>query len=238
MNVRIIVAVAGVVAVLSAGMADAFSGPRPVQERAEAQTKLLFRELKGPQTASPATCNEGQRPEGIMGEFILPTLSFGSGNASFTCRVTAHVALLDLGGAIATEDDRDDTYTTAGGDVLRFTRGNLERICDDALRFFPAPAPATVDSNPVSGTQVSTPVFEVKVNPTAPVPFWQDSVDLGHPGTLAAAYCGWKAEVPLDVGRHVIEVNLSDVAGAPTHFSYNITVAGEQRKSRRSAGRS
>jgi len=54
--------------------------------------------------------------------------------------------------------------------------------------------------------------------------FWQDSVDLGHPGKLAASYCGWKAEVPLRQGRHVIRVDLTDVAGAPTHFTYNITV--------------
>jgi hypothetical protein len=224
MKVRTIATVAGVLAVLSAGVAGASSGPMRLQQRAAAQTKLLFRELNGPQTASPAMCNEGQRPEGIRGEFMLPALSFGSGDATFSCYVKAHVVLLDLGGAIATEDNRGDTYTTADGEVLLFTRGNLQRICDDALRFFPAPAPATADSNPISARQVSTRAFEVKVNSSAPAPYWQDSVDLGHPGRLAAAYCGWKAEVPLDRGQHVIQVDLTSVAGAPTHFTYNITV--------------
>jgi len=80
-----------------------------------------------------------------------------------------------------------------------------------------------VDGNAVSGTQVSTPAFTAKVIPPSGQ-LWQDSVDLGHPGTLAASYCGWKAEVPLRQGRHVIRVDLSNVAGASTHFTYNITV--------------
>jgi hypothetical protein len=225
MKLRTLASVGGAIALLSAGAASASTGPVHLQRRAEQQTKLLFRELTAPtQIASPATCNEGQRPDGIAGVFMLPTLSFGSGDATFTCHVTTHRVLVDLGGDVATEDKRGDTYTTADGQVLLFTRRNLESICNDALRFFPSPAPATVDSTPVGGTQVSTPAFEVAVNPNAPAPYWQDSVDLGHPGRLAASYCGWKTTIRLTTGQHVIQVDLSGVTGAPTHFTYDITV--------------
>ena len=131
---------------------------------------------------------------------------------------------MDLGGAIATEDARGDTWTTADGQELAFTRSNLERICDDVLRFFPAPAPATLDGRALDGTQVGTPAFPVVVRRTAPEPYWPDSVDLGHPGLLFASYCGWKADVALGRGKHTIDVDLTDTAGAPTHFRYDITV--------------
>ena len=215
-----------VAALMSAvGVAEASTGPVRLQLLAEAQTNLLLSQYHGPpQAASPAKCNMGQDPEGVAGVFLLPTLSFGSGDLTFTCQVETGSVLVDLGGAVATEDARaDNTYETASGEVLLFTRANLERICDDALRFFPAAAPATVDGNAVSGTQVSTPAFTAKVIPPSGQ-LWQDSVDLGHPGKLAASYCGWKAEVPLRQGRHVIRVDLSEAAGAPTHFTYNITV--------------
>lgn len=226
MKLRTLASVGGAIALLSAGTASASTGPPRLQRRAEQQTKLLFRKLTAPtQIASPATCNEGQTPDGIGGVFMLPTLSFGSGDATFTCYVRTHRVLVDLGGAIATEDARGDTYTTANGQVLLYTRRNLESICDDALRFYPSPAPATVDSAPVGGTQVSTRTFEVAVNPNAPAPYWQDSVDLGHPGRLAASYCGWKTTIQLATGQHVIQVDLSGTTGAPTHFTYDITVA-------------
>jgi hypothetical protein len=77
----------------------------------------------------------------------------------------------------------------------------------------------------IGGTQVSTRAFEVPVNPTAPAPYWQDSVDLGHPGRLAAGYCGWKTVLTLSPGDHVVTVDLSGAAGAPTHFTYDIEVS-------------
>jgi hypothetical protein len=214
-----------VTALMSAvGVAEASTGPVRLQLLAEAQTKLLLSQYHGPpQAASPAECNTGQDPAGVAGVFLLPTLSFGSGDQTFTCQVKTGSVLVDLGGAVATEDARGDTYTTASGEVLLFTRANLERICDDVLLSFPPAAPATVDGNRVSGTQVSTPAFTAKVLSSSGQ-LWQDSVDLGHPGKLAASYCGWKAKVPLRQGRHVIQVDLSNVAGAPTIFTYNITV--------------
>lgn len=211
-------------ALLGAGGAQASTGPLVLQAGAVAQTKLLFAHLEGPQTASPARCDEGQPRGGFLGVYLLPTLSFGSGDAAFSCRIRAHLALLDLGGAIASEDaNPDSTYTTADGEVLRFTPPNLERICDDLVRVYPpAAAPATVDGRAITGARVSTPVFHVRVLPGAGQ--YADSVALGHPGRLAAAYCGIKALVPLRRGRHVIAVDLSDIAGAPTHFSYDIHV--------------
>ena len=77
----------------------------------------------------------------------------------------------------------------------------------------------------IGGTQVSTRAFEVPVNPTAPALYWQDSVDLGHPGRLAASYCGWKTVLTLSPGDHVVTVDLSGAAGAPTHFTYDIEVS-------------
>jgi hypothetical protein len=216
-----------VLAGVGAGAAGAATGPRLFQLRAEEQTRLLFAQLRSPtQVASPATCDAGQRPWGTDGVFILPTLdSSAPGDLAFTCHVAVRRVLLDLGGGIATEDARGDTYTTADGQVLLFTRQNLEAICDDVLRFFPTPAPATLDSVAIGGTQVSTRAFEVPIHPTAPGTFWQDSIAVGHPGRLAASYCGWKTVLTLSPGEHVIAVDLSGVASGPTHFTYDIDVS-------------
>jgi hypothetical protein len=221
---RIIVAAALALAVALPGVAHASTGPKRLQLLAAGQTELLFAYLTGPQAASPARCDQGQPPSGFLGEFFLPTLSFGSGDATFVCRITARNVVLDLGGALASEDARGDTWTTADGTQLLFTRRNLERICDDVLRVFPAAAPATLDGKPISGTQVSTPAIPVLVHRGAPEPLYQDSVDLHHPGVLAASYCGWKTELRLTPGHHVIVTDLTDAAGAPTHFTYDITV--------------
>ncbi len=223
------VIVAALSVAVSGGVAEAASGPIGLQRDAQAQTELLFDHYFGPpQNASPVACDEGHGAKGSLGEFLLPTLSFGSGDASFTCHIRTHRVVLDLGGAIATEDKRGDTYTTAGGQVLLFTRANLQAICDDVLRFYPSGAPATVDNNPVTGSQLSTTVFSVDANHGAS-PYYQDSVDLGHPGRVAACFAGWKAEIPLTRGHHLIQVDLSAAAGAPTHFRYDITVADSDR---------
>jgi Ankyrin repeat len=67
---------------------------------------------------------------------------------------------------------------------------------------FTAPAPATLDGKPIAGVAVSTSAFPVLVHRGAPPPLWQDSVDVGHPGRLAASSCGWKAQLKLSPGRH------------------------------------
>lgn len=216
---------------LSSGVANAATGPVRMQRLAAAQTQLLFRHLDTPlgvQTASPTRCNEGQNAHGRMGTFLLPTLAGGSGSLAFNCRVETRTVLVDLGGVFATEDDRaasGSTWTTADGDVLAFTKANLERICDDVLpTLFTSPAPATVDGTTLSGaTAVSTRPFTSRVK-TSTWQLYQDSVDLGHPGKLATTYCGWKAKVRLAPGRHVITVDLSAVAGAVTVFTYRIKV--------------
>lgn len=221
---------------LTSGTAGAATGPPRMQRLAEEQTQLLMRHLNKPfgeQTASPRRCNQGQDEEGTRGTFLLPTLSFGSGNATFYCEVETRTVLVDLGGAVAMEDARFDDpdepsfYDFPGEGRIEFTRANLERICDDVLATFfreRGPAPATVDGRPLTGeTAVSTAVFTSRVRPGATVPY-QDSVDLGHPGRLATAYCGWKALVPLSEGEHVITVDLSTLTGKPTVFTYKIDV--------------
>jgi hypothetical protein len=235
-----LVTVTGAIAALliaSGGTAEASAGPKGLQKLAQAQTQLLFAQYFGaPQTASPASCNQGQRPDGIRGVFLLPTLSFGTGDALFICHIKTRSVLLDLGGAIATEDSHlDGAFTTHTGEKLLFTRANLERICDDILLFpanagAPPASPATLDGKPITGTPVSTPPVTVTVNPTAGS-FFSDSIAVGHPGKLAASYCGTKAQIRLTPGQHVIQIDQTLRAGGPnhepTHFTYAITVQSD-----------
>ena len=221
----------GVIAMLMTFMspaAHATAGPSSLRRLAVAQTQLLFKYFDGPsQIASPRSCNQGQSDEGVHGVFLLPTKIASHGDRSFQCNIEAKAVLVDLGGGFASEDKRGDTYTLKNGKVLLFKKADLPRICDDAIRYFPTSAPATVDNRKITGTTVITANFTVKVNPgsaSSPnAPFYQDSVDLGHAGSLAACYFGHKAIVPLSPGHHVIRVDLSSISPA-THFTYNINV--------------
>jgi hypothetical protein len=206
--------------------AHADTGPRSAQLLAVAQTELVFLNLTQPQqVASPAACDRGQPAFGVFGLFMLPQYVSGTGDHTFDCRLKTRNVLLDLGSAAATEDATANTYTLAGGTELLFRPKTLERICDDVLATgFTAPAPATLDGKPISGVAVSTPAFPVPVHRGAPPPLWQDSVDVGHPGRLAASYCGWKAHLRLTPGRHTIVVDLSTVAPGPARFIYNLRV--------------
>jgi hypothetical protein len=56
---------------------------------------------------------------------------------------------------------------------------------------------------------------------TSGAPFYTDSVQLGHPGRLAATYCGFKAEINLPPGPHTIVVDLSGAIGQPLTFTYS-----------------
>jgi hypothetical protein len=205
--------------------AHATGAPQPLRRLAIAQTKLLFRFYNGqPQTVSPLTCHQRRNRTGEAKVLLLPTLSFGSGDDTITCATRAHAAFVDLGGFTVTEDKRGDTYTLADGQVVTFARANLQRICNDAIRLVPT-APATLDGRPVAGTPVITRDFTVTVNPgannTPGSPYYQDSVDLGHPGTLTACYVGYKALLPLARGhQHVLRVDLSAIAGAATTVTY------------------
>jgi hypothetical protein len=223
--IRTAVAIAAVAAALPAA-AHADTGPKRTQLLAVAQTELVFLNLTQPQqVASPASCDQGQPSRGVFGLFMLPQYVSGTGDFTFDCKLKTRDVLLDLGSAAATEDATDNTYTLADGTELPFRPKTLERICDDVLATgFTAPAPATLDGRPISGTAVSTPAFPVLVHRGAPPPLWQDSIDVGHPGRLAASYCGWKAQLKLSPGRHVITVDLSDVAPGPTRFIYNLRV--------------
>jgi hypothetical protein len=230
LRLRTLIAAAATVTLFfqSGSAAVAATGPVHLQRLAAEQTKLLFSHYHGsPQVASPATCSYGDEADEAR-PFLLPTLSFGAGNAGFSCHLETRTALLDLGGFTVTEDNTGDTYPLPNGENVPFTRANLERICDDALlRLVPAPAPATLDGKPIVGTPVSTSVFEVKVLRSAAF-FWQQSVAVGHPGRLAATFCGWKALVPLAPGPHVIKVDLSGITGSPTHFTYRLLVEHDQ----------
>lgn len=225
MRSRLIAVTAIALALALPAISGASTGPKRLQVLAAAQTIYLFEHLRGEQVASPANCGEGQPARGFLGWYLLPTLSFTPGDAHFNCRITARKVVLDLGGAVATEDSSDVPWIFEDGTELLFRRGNLERICDEVQpRFVPEPAVATLDGRPIAGTAVTTPEFPVHVQRTAPLTFWADSVALGHPGILASTFCGWKAEVPLTRGKHVIAVDQSALTGTPTHFRYDITV--------------
>jgi hypothetical protein len=71
---------------------------------------------------------------------------------------------------------------------------------------------------------VTTPPFLVPIHRTAPLTFWDDSVKRGHPGVLASTFCGWKAELTLTRGKHVILVDHTRLFGQSTRFRYDITV--------------
>ena len=209
------------------GAAGASSGPVRTQALAAAQTVYLFAHLKGVQSASPRVCGQGQPSSGFFGVFLLPTLSFSPGDQTFDCRITTRTVFLDLSGTTVTEDANVDApYEFEDGTELLFLPRNLERICDDVgPRFYPEPSPATLDGRPIAGTAVTTPAFPVPIHRTAPLTFWEDSVKRGHPGVLASTFCGWKAELKLTRGKHVILVDHSALFGASTKFRYTITVS-------------
>ncbi|HET9648285.1 MAG TPA: hypothetical protein VFP34_08650 [Microlunatus sp.] len=204
-------------------VADASTGPPAIQQLASQQTALLLSRYSEGQTASPTVCSEGQSAHGTQGVFLLPTLSFNPGDVRFTCRLHTQRVLVDLGGYVVTEDASGSTWTTVDGYDLTFSRDNLEQICDDVLRLLPAPAPAIIDNHPITGIQVATAPITSRIRPSAGA-LWQDSVNLGHPGTLAASFCGWKAELRLPPGPHHITVDLTDIAGGQTHLTYDIDV--------------
>ncbi len=210
------------------GAARASSGPKRVQALAAAQTFYLFAHLTGVQSASPKVCGEGQPSSGFFGFFLLPTLSFSPGDQKFECRITTRTVVLDLSGSTVTEDANVDMpYEFEDGTELLFLPRNLERICDDVgPRFFPEPSPASLDGKPIAATAVTTPPFLVPIHRTAPLTFWEDSVKRGHPGVLFSTFCGWKAELTLTRGKHVILIDHSALfGGTSTKFRYDITVS-------------
>jgi hypothetical protein len=226
MSLRLLATVVIGLALALPGTAGAASGPKRVQALAAAQTVYLFAHLTQEQSASPRVCGAGQPSSGFFGFFLLPTLSFSPGDQNFHCRITTRTVVLDLSGSTVTEDASGVPYEFADGTELLFERRNLERICDDVgPRFFPTPSPATLDGNPIAGTAVTTPTFPVPIHRTAPLTFWADSVALGHPGVLWSTFCGWKAELRLTPGKHVILVDHSRLfGGTSTKFRYDITV--------------
>ena len=150
--------------------ADAAIGPKHMQRLAQRQTQLLLRHFSDGDVASPTRCKEGQSRKGTDGVFLLPTRYGGAGDLTFTCRISTRTVLVDLGGAVATEDaDPESTWTlSTTGEILHFTPATLERICDDLLNvYYLAPSAATLDGKPISGTRISTPAFVAKVRPTA-----------------------------------------------------------------------
>lgn len=232
-----------VVLALSIGSAAATTAPRHLQKLAQQQTNLLLKFYKG-QNVSPAKCGQGQGSNGIDGVFLLPVLSFTPGDRTINCKTTARSVLVDLGGAVITEDPRfPDSFYELNGQNIPFTPKNLEPICDDLIDrgFLGEPVPATLDDEKITGPQkpLDSGLFTAKVNRQAQIPegpdLYADSKELGHPGRLATVYCGFKAKVHLRPGAHTIVVDYSGAFGGTaggtnsTVFTYNITVKAHHR---------
>jgi hypothetical protein len=218
---------------LSMGSAAATTAPTRLQTLAQQQTNLLLQFYEG-ENVSPPKCGQGQGSDGIDGAFLLPVASFTPGDQTVNCMTTAGSVLVDLGGFVITEDNRfpESSWTLLNGQVIPFTRENLELICDDIIDqgFISNPVPATVDGDPITGPDepLNSGVFTAKVNRHAQIPggadLYADSIALGHPGRLATVYCGFKAEVRLSLGTHTIMVDYTGIFGGSTVFTYNITV--------------
>jgi hypothetical protein len=218
---------------LSIGSAAATTAPTHLKRLAQQQTNLLLKFYEG-QNVSPPKCGQGQGFNGIDGVFLLPVPAFTPGNETVTCKTSARSVLVDLGGFVLTEDKRS-SWTLKNGQVIPFTRENLEPICADIIAqgLLSDPMPATLDGRPITGPLLNSGVFTAKVNRHAQIPgdgdLYADSVALGHPGRLATVYCGFKAKVHLHPGKHTIVVDYSGIFGSPTEITYNITVKRQHR---------
>jgi hypothetical protein len=204
------------IALLGAANANAATGHPRLQRLAQAQISLMLRTFDDNHWSAPATCADSEVTKSV---FLLPTLLFPSNpvpltSQTFTCNTKAHSVLVDLGGLIVAEDNSGN-----------FDRGTLAETCDRFLPdFFQTPLPLTVDGQPASIAQsVSTPEFIVTgVNPASGPNYYGASQALNHPGELAVAYCGFKAEVKLHKGVHQISIDLSSLSEGVV-FTYNIT---------------
>jgi hypothetical protein len=214
--------------------AAATTGPTHLQKLARQQTRLMLKFYEG-QNVSPPKCGQGQGSHGIDGVFLLPVLSFTPGDEALNCRTRSRSILVDLGGFVITEDNRfPDSNYLLNGQLVPFTRENLEPICDDVIAqgFLGDPAPATLDGDrTITGPALNSGVFTARVNRHAQVPggadLYADSVALGHPGRLATVFCGFKAKVHLRPGRHTIVVDYSALfGGASTVFTDKVRVHG------------
>lgn len=215
------------------GPADAARGPERLQRLAKAQSKL-YAAFDTDAGVSPSVCGRGQGRNGVHGTFLLPVFAQPPTvpePKTLRCRTTARRVLVDAGGFVATEDLNGPSYPLPfpGGDLVAFNRRNLEPICDDIVdNLLPAlnvsPAPIRVDGRRRGAVGVATPWFRARFSPTLEAEY-QGSIDLGHPGRLAAAFCGYKSLVHLRPGRHVIRVDYSAIAGKPgTVYTYRIAV--------------
>lgn len=222
----IAIMIAIVVSVVAAPAAGAAIDGNKLERLAIAQSQQLFKYYQGkPQSASPSSCFQAQAKEGF---FLLPTASFWGGDRNFGCKVNTREVLVDLGGYVPTEDHRYETstYTLTNGEVLTFAKENLERICDDLLGNL-SPATAELDGRQITATPVSTSTFSNRINRTAnddELPFYQDSVDVGHPGRLTSCFTGFKAIVPVSHGLHVLRVDLTALFGSSTVMTYYLLV--------------
>lgn len=204
----VILAVTGLATGARAASPDARKSRPDKLERLTVEQSTLWADafvgtFNGP--LSPGGCDYPQPDDD---NFLLPVNAGGGAPASVGCTITGYEhAIADLGGFVIFEDANGTAggWTLANGTTLAFTPGNLVSICTDLLAT-QVPAPTVT----LDGTRRGLRPVKVITQPfTYHVPtgweFEDDSALLGHTGTLAASYCGYKLVVPeLDHGTHTL----------------------------------
>lgn len=213
-------------------------GPADLQQDAVIQSiwwsDMLDTTPAGHYSTSPLGCDA--RQPGKLRNFYLPVnvgpaIDGDPMSITLNCDVSqGRPVVLDLGGFIPFEDNNFDstdpfTYWLIGTEKVPFTASNLGRICDDIIatdigEF--STSTARLDGRLLSKTLVVTPNFDLQPRPGNLLGAYEESIELGHRGRLAAAYCGYKAKITnLSRGLHRLVLT---VGASGRTIRYNIHV--------------
>lgn len=222
-------AVGATAALFGNAPAGAATAPKGLQRLAAEQTQLWENGIAAQTPLSPTTCTRGSAHDDDV--VFLPVLTqFGVANNALTVSCTVRRdsdLVLDVGGAILTEDANvctadpatDPCYKVNGVDTP-FRPATLPAIGAQILTDFAPFATATLDGKALPAQRILTSVFPLCI--PADAFQYQDSMNLGHPGVLAAAYAGDKVVIDhLRKGRHTIVVTNSAFGSSIT---YHLTV--------------
>jgi hypothetical protein len=231
----LVVALAGSALALPVGgvaLASASPGPSTgmrVQVYAAKQTQLLYAGLDAATNGlSPKTCQRGSGPTAAV--TFLPVNWRGGTDATVSCSVVAgDDVVVDLGGSVANEDPIPPCGPFPDG----FPARELVTIMRKYLPPSRVTSTATFDGRPIKALPVITPVMQVHVQASYPgdgfcggLTLYQESVDLGHPGRLAAVYSGKKGIVSMpSPGSHVLVLDLSFGGTHVRTLTFQLTVS-------------
>ena len=115
--------------------ADAATGRRHVKQLAKAQTRL-YAAYDANTGVSPTHCGKGQRASGFHGTFLLPVFVGTDTPEPKTIRARPRPGRCSsMPAALRSPKTRTarPTPTVPDGDLVAFTRPNLNAICDDIV---------------------------------------------------------------------------------------------------------